>query len=151
MSRLRRRGGTSVPRPKLDRITFVIDEDTGISAAQGIRDAGGHAVLLNDYVPKGAKDVEWLPMVKNWGHALVTRDVAMRTDHREAFLACGVHVFEVRAAGLGFDALRELLKTHHAAMCRLVRKHGLPFVARVRRSEVDVKFTAGRPGAIQRC
>jgi hypothetical protein len=139
-----------VRQRKLAQVTFVIDEDTGPSAAEGIREAGGHAVLLTHARGMGAKDVDWLPTVKQLGHALITRDISMRFDHKDVFAACGVHVFIVRAAGIRIDELRVLMRSHHATMCRFVRTHALPFVARVTRNDVVVIDSPGRRGAIKR-
>jgi len=67
-------------RPDISEIVFVVDENLGESAAAGIREAGGRCVLLTDMVGRGTPDVEWVPRVKEWGAALITRDVAMRRN-----------------------------------------------------------------------
>lgn len=141
-----------MPPRSRSEIVFVIDEDAGPPVADGIRDAGGKAILLTDMVGRGVPDVEWLPRVSEWGQALITRDVAMRSvpAERQALAKCGVHVFILRAQRMGFDVLRSTTKNRFPNMLRFVQSHATPFVAHVTANGVDVKETNGRRAAIRK-
>ena len=134
-----------MPRSKTD-VVFVIDEDAGPHVLAGIVDAGGAACLLIDKVPRGTENVLWIPRVREWGHAIITRDVAMRRNPAEeyALRSCGVHVFILRAGGACFDELRALAKQHFNTMFRHVCTQATPYVAHVTRNGVDVRFGGGR-------
>lgn len=138
-----------MPPRDISDIVFVVDEDAGPHVAQGIRDAGGKASLLIELIGRGVQDVDWIPRVNEWGHALVTRDVAMRSvrAERDALAKCGVHVFILRGQGMKFEALRATMKCHFPTMLRFVRNHATPFVAHITGNGVDVRVTGGRPGA----
>jgi hypothetical protein len=139
-------------RPDVSEVVFVVDENLGESAAAGIRDAGGRCVLLTEMLGRGTPDIEWVPRVKEWGSALITRDVAMRRnpEERKALELCGVHVFIIRAHGARLDDLRGLVKASYATMLRHIRNHATPFLALVTKSGVSVQGTGGRKGGIRR-
>lgn len=140
-----------MPR-NLAEIVFVIDENIGPTIAEGITDAGGKVLMLMDVVPMSTPDLEWLPRAREWGHAILTRDIGMRRTPAEAAALneCGVHVFILRAHGLLYDALRELVKARYAVMVRHVRNHSTPFIAHVTRDEVRVHVGGQRKSAIKR-
>lgn len=133
-------------------ITFVIDVDAGPNVADGIREAGGLAVLTTSYVTPDTPDVEWLPRVSSWGHALITRDVSMRTVPEERALldAIGVHVFIIRGNNMRRDELRDLARQHCAAMLRLISKEALPYLAHITRTGIEHKTRTGRRAAIKK-
>jgi hypothetical protein len=139
-------------RLELSEVIFVVDENLGESGAAGIRAAGGRCVLLTDKVGRGTPDVEWVPRVREWGAALITRDVAMRRnpEERRALERCGVHVFIIRAQGARLEHLRELVSVSYPTMLRHVRNHATPFLALVTRTGVSVQATGGRKGGVRR-
>jgi hypothetical protein len=131
---------------------FIVDENMGSSIVDAIQEAGGQACALIDHFERGTPDVDFLPKLKGIGHALITRDVAMRSneEERRALELCGVHIFFVRAQGLRVDALRELVIERFPKMRRYVLNHGAPFQARVTQADVEVISSAGRKGGIKR-
>jgi hypothetical protein len=139
-------------RRSATEIVFVIDEDAGPHVADGVRDAGGNACLLTDKVPRGTPDVEWIPRAREWGSAIITRDIAMRRNpaEQQALASCGLHVFILRGNGLRLDRLRELTKEHYHAMLRYVRTRATPFLAHVSRAGLNIRVGGERSSAIKR-
>lgn len=138
-----------MPPRDVANIVFVIDEDAGPHVADGIRQAGGNAVLLVDQIGRSVQDVDWIPRVSSWGSALITRDVAMRSVRveREALARSGVHVFILRCQGMKIDELREAIVRHFPRMLRHVRNEATPFLAHITGAGVEVRQTGGRLGA----
>ncbi|HSK02639.1 MAG TPA: hypothetical protein VK932_15415 [Kofleriaceae bacterium] len=137
-----------MPRRDVASIVFVIDEDAGPHVRDGICDAGGQAILLIDQIGRSVPDVDWIPRVREWGQALVTRDVSMRSvrAERDALAKSGVHVFILRCSGMKIDELRATIARHFPKMLRCVRNQATPFLAHITAAGVEVRQTGGRPG-----
>jgi hypothetical protein len=133
-------------------VVFVVDEDCGPNVVAGVRDAGGEACLLTDKVPAGTLDVEWIPRAREWGSAIITRDVAMRFNlaEQQALANCGIHIFILRGKGMGLDRVRELTKANFKTMLRYVCTQATPFLAHVNSKGVSIRIGGGRRGAIRR-
>lgn len=139
-------------RPRDEDVVFVVDENCGPHVVDGLRDAGCNAILLTERVPPGTLDVDWIPRVREWGHAIVTRDMKMRgnPEERNALALCGVHVFIIRGGGLTFDELRARAKLHGKAMLRYVVKYATPFLAHVTSKEVQPRTPELRRSGVKR-
>lgn len=123
-----------------DRIVFLVDEDTGPSAAEGIELAGGCARLVRDVFGESAKDPDWLPKVSEHAHALLTRDISQRRKPAERDLIMALDfdagVFVIRAGDLTRDGLRALTREHYYRMAKMVHTCAMPFVAHVTQQDV---------------
>ena len=128
-----------MPPRDVASIVFVVDEDAGPHVANGVREAGGRATLLVELIGQGVHDVDWIPRVKDWGSALITRDIAMRSvrAEREALARSGVHVLILRCGGMTIDELRETIVRHFPRMLRHVRNEATPFLAHITREGID--------------
>lgn len=137
-------------RPREEDVIFVVDECCGPHVAKGLRDGGCKAVELVTLVPAGTEDVNWIPKANSWGHAIITRDVRMRSNEHEraALELSGVHIFMLRG-GLSLDDLYSVTKAYAPAMLRHVIKYSTPYLAYVTRKAVDVKVGMRR-GAVKR-
>ncbi|HVV82111.1 MAG TPA: hypothetical protein VHE35_03495 [Kofleriaceae bacterium] len=131
-----------------DEVVFVVDEDAGFHVARGITDAGGRAVLVVDKAGSGAKDRQWIPLAREWGNAIVTRDLAMRRTPAEtaALLASNCHTFILRAGNLKLDDLYALARDMYRPMLRYVTTRFPPFLATVSSSGISVQRDGGRRG-----
>lgn len=138
-------------RPREDDVVFVVDECAGPHVRDGILDAGCRAILLTEKVPAGTEDVAWIPRAHEWGHAIITRDIAMRGNllERAALANCGIHVFILRGGGLKLDELRAITRRHALAMRRYVVRNGTPFLAHVTTKLIDVKTPIVRRGGLK--
>lgn len=139
-------------RPRDNEIVFVVDEDAGPNVVKGIQAAGGKAILLTDRSPPGTPDVIWLAQVAQWGHAIVTRDFAMRSVPAEeaALKRSGCHVFILRCPSAGIDELHEIAKLHFPTMLRMVQKYATPFLAHVTAKSVNTHCELVRRAGIKR-
>ena len=139
-------------RPKPLEPRFIVDECMGSSVVDAIVEAGGRAVLLTDHVKPGTEDVDFIPRLCDWGEAFVTRDLAMRTNEgeKQALGQCKIHVFIFRAGGAKLDELQQLVKDRHPSMRNYVHKYGIPFLARVTNTGIDVLTKTGRRGGMKK-
>lgn len=103
-------------------------------------------MLVSDVFGQGTPDVDWIPRAREFGCAIVTRDIATRSNpaEREALMQCDCHVFIVRGGGLKLNELQALMKQHHTVMVRYVLKYATPFIAHVTSKSINVHEESGR-------
>ncbi len=126
-----------------DRVVFLVDEDTGPSAAEGITLAGGIARLVTDVFGNGAKDPDFLPRIPSHAHALVTIDIGQKrkAEERAIIMALGFDAgtFIIRCGHTSRDRRRELLRFHYHRMVKIVHTRAMPFIAHITEEDVVCK------------
>jgi hypothetical protein len=117
---------------------FFLDRDFGKrDVAEALRGLGAIVELHDDHFAATAKDVEWLPQVgaKRW--VILTRDKHILTRPLEvvALVRANTHVFILKSRQeLNGAQMAAALVKAYPQVCRLIKSHAPPFLARVTRT-----------------
>src|SRR3989304_5309764 len=125
---------------------FFLDRDFGRrDVAEALRRSGATVKLHDEFFAATAKDTEWLPQVGAKGWIVLTRDKHILTRPLEvvALLRANTHVFILKSRQeLNGAKMAAAFVKAYPHMCRLIRSHTPPFLARVTRTG-DVKEIEG--------
>ena len=131
--RTRRRLRTHPP----GELIFFIDRSVGKhSVADPLRAAGLHVEVHDDHFPADAQDQDWLPVVGNRGWFVITCDARIRYRRLEITAARNARVgmFVIVSKNLTGSQIAEILLKALNRMRRFIKRHNLPFVAKIYRN-----------------
>ena len=136
---------TSASPPEAGPVLFL-DRDLGkFDVAEALRAIGATVRLHADLFPPDAKDPEWLPQVGANGWVVLTRDKHILTRPLEvvALVRANTHVFILKSRQeLNGAQMASAFVSAYPHMCRLIKSHSPPFLARVTRTG-DVREIEG--------
>lgn len=92
------------------------------------------------HFPKGAEDVDWLPVIGKLGWVALTKDKAIRRKpwEMDKVIAHGVRMFTLPNGNLSGDEMAQTFIVSRLRMARLLHNHPFPFVAVVSRTDVSL-------------
>jgi hypothetical protein len=120
------------PRPT----TFFIDRCLGGRCiAEKLRNAGITVEIHDDHFDKGAKDVDWLPVVGQKGWVVLTKDanIGKCSLERIAVASANIKMFTLASQKLSGEEMAEIFLTAIISMQDFVRKYPTPFIAKIYR------------------
>jgi hypothetical protein len=140
----------------LQDVRFVIDENL-LRVGKGVvavrRDTARFTQApVDQLLPEGILDPDWIPIVGNRGWVVITNDLALRTRPNEASLAIthklkAVHLYRV-AGHSAWDQLVRLTTRWGAIEKHIAQQPDGPWWLSLRASKVEVMQF--EPGAVER-
>ena len=138
-----KRSSASKLAEPLDDLVFFVDRSLGRQhVVNALRGAGATVHTHDEHFAQDTTDTSWLETAgeKNW--IVLTKD--KRIQHRQlermALAAAGVRAFVITAAGLKGTEIASLLAGHLKRIANIAHSEPAPFIARVGRSQVWVRY-----------